>query len=452
MKLNILLINPWIYDFAAFNLWSKPLGLFKVAEYLSSFDTEILFIDCTDSGEIKKYGTGKYRSEAMEKGALLKDVPREYKRYGIRVDEFVERIKDVMPVDLVFMTSGMSYWYPGIQKAIEIVRDILGDVPIILGGTYPTLYPEHASASSGADFIYHGTLNESINFAVNTFGFRLKKKRKPLPYYELNLYQTYPFAPVLTSTGCPFRCSYCASMLLADTYRRRPPELVVEEVGDLLAKGVRDFAFYDDALLVDSEHHIKPILRSIALHCPGARFHTPNGLHARFIDQELARLMKNSNFRNIRLGLETIDSGRQKTTGNKVSNQEMEMAVAYLKKENFSKKEIGVYLMYGLPGQQWEEVKDGVSFLKSLGVSIYLTEFSPIRGTRSWSELIGKGVIHDNLDPLLTNNTVFSYLYSGYDPKDVKSMKLEVKKYNADIQREQREMHGLSDSYFLEKD
>jgi radical SAM superfamily enzyme YgiQ (UPF0313 family) len=198
-----------------------------------------------------------------------------------------------------------------------------------------------------------------------------------------------------------------------------------------LAKGVRDFAFYDDALLLDSEHHIKPILRSIGVHCPGARFHTPNGLHARFVDEELAWLMKNSNFRNIRLGLETIDSGRQKTTGNKVSKHEMEGAVAYLKKVGFSKKEIGVYLMYGLPGQQWEEVKDGVSFLKSLGVSIYLTEFSPIRGTKSWSELVGKGVIHDNLDPLLTNNTVFSYLYSGYDPGDIKSMKLEVKKYNA---------------------
>jgi radical SAM superfamily enzyme YgiQ (UPF0313 family) len=430
MKLNILLINPWIYDFAAFNLWSRPLGLLKVAEYLSSFDTELFFIDCTESGEIKKYGTGKYRSEAVEKGVLLRDIPRAYKRYGIRIEEFAERIKGVMPVDLVFMTSGMSYWYPGVQKATEIVRDILGDVPVILGGIYATLYPEHASRSSGADFIYYGSLNESINLAVNTFGFRLKRKRERIPYYKLNLYKTYPFAPVLTSRGCPFRCSYCASKLLTDTYRRRPPDEVVKEVGDLLGKGVRDFAFYDDALFADSEHHIKPILRAIGLHCPDARFHTPNGLHARFVDQELAWLMKNSHFRSIRLGLETVDSSRQKTTGDKVSNQEIERAVAYLKKEGFSKKEIGVYLMYGLPGQQWEEIKEGVRFLKTLGVSIYLTEFSPIRGTQSWSDLVREGVIHDTLDPLLTNNTVFSYLYSGYNPGDIKTMKLEVKKHN----------------------
>jgi len=430
MKLNILLINPWIYDFAAFNLWSRPLGLLKVAEYLSCFDTGLIFIDCTDSGEIKKYGTGKYRSEAIEKGTLLKGVPREYKRYGIRLEEFVERIKGAIPIDLVFMTSGMSYWYPGVQKAIEIVRDILGDVPIILGGIYATLYPGHASLNSGADFIYQGTLNEGINFAVNTFGFRLKRKGQCVPYYKLDLYQTYPFAPVLTSTGCPFRCSYCASMLLADTYRRRPPELVVEEVGDLMAKGVLDFAFYDDALFADSEHHIKPILRAIRLICPGVRFHAPNGVHARFMDQELACLMKDVNFRTIRLGLETVDGSGQKKTGDKVNNREIERAVACLKKEGFSKGEIGVYLMYGLPGQQWEEVMEGVRFLKTLGVSIYLTEFSPIKGTQSWTDLVQKGAIHDSLDPLLTNNTVFSYLYSGYNARDIEFIKLEVKKNN----------------------
>ena len=59
MKLRILLINPWIYDFAATNLWSSPLGILKVAECLSLYDVEFVFIDCTDSVRIKKYGKGK---------------------------------------------------------------------------------------------------------------------------------------------------------------------------------------------------------------------------------------------------------------------------------------------------------------------------------------------------------------------------------------------------------
>ena len=38
------------------------------------------------------------------------------------------------------------------------------------------------------------------------------------------------------------------------------------------------------------------------------RFHCPNGLHARLIDDELAKLMKESGFRTLRLSLETVNT------------------------------------------------------------------------------------------------------------------------------------------------
>src|SRR5208283_177559 len=222
MKLKILLVNPWIYDFAAFNLWARPLGLFRVAEYLSSFDTELYFIDCTGSCTTGRYGTGKFRAEMVDKPSLVEAVPRRFKRYGIGIDEFVRRVKAAMPFDAVLMTSVMSYWYPGVQKATEMIRELAGDVPVILGGIYATLYHEHAVNASGADFIFRGPLNESLKFVFSTFGFKLKKKGDNIPYYRLNLYTDYPFAPLQTSTGCPFRCSYCASELLSGAnYCRR---------------------------------------------------------------------------------------------------------------------------------------------------------------------------------------------------------------------------------------
>ena len=87
--------------------------------------------------------------------------------------------------------------------------------------------------------------------------------------------------------------------------------------------------------------------------------------------------------------------------------------------------------MYGLLGQELEEVRTGVAFLKTLNVRINLTEFSLIKGTESWNELLKKGVIDDNLDPLLTNNNIFTYLYSGYDPHEGEKMKLDVKMHNS---------------------
>jgi hypothetical protein len=116
MGSRILLINPWIYDFAAYNLWSRPLGLLKVAENLSSFDVELSLIDCVDASERKKFGSGKFVSEAVNKPPALKNVPRLYKRYGIAVDELAEKARKSLPVDMVFMTSIMSHWFRGCER------------------------------------------------------------------------------------------------------------------------------------------------------------------------------------------------------------------------------------------------------------------------------------------------------------------------------------------------
>jgi radical SAM superfamily enzyme YgiQ (UPF0313 family) len=329
------------------------------------------------------------------------------------------------------MTSIMSYWYPGVRKAIELLKETVDDVPVVLGGIYSTLYHEHASKFSGADFIYRGELSGAIKFVLSTFGFRMKKKGKEIHYYRLGLFDAHHYAPLLTSTGCPFRCDYCASRVLAGAFKRREPAGVVKEIAELHALGIRDFAFYDDALLADSEDHIKPILRDVIASGLHARFHTPNGLHARFMDEELASLMKRAGFRTIRLGLETVHHRRQDATGGKVHKDDVARAVSLLKGNGIPAREIGVYLMYGLPGQGLREVRDGVRFVRGLGVRVYLTEFSPIRGTGSWNELVGRGVFDDDLDPLCTNNTVYSYLYAGYDPEELEEMRLDVKKYNA---------------------
>ncbi len=181
---------------------------------------------------------------------------------------------------------------------------------------------------------------------------------------------------------------------------------------------------------MNADSHIKIILNDVIKSGVNVRFHCPNGIHAKFIDDELAYLMKQSGFTTLRLGLETVNQERQTKTGGKVTSESLILAVKKLKKNGLTKQEIGVYLMYGLPGQGFEEVKEGVEFLKSLDTRIYLTEFSPIPFTQCWEELKHSGVITDNTDPLLTNNSVFARLYSGYDLDALERLKLDVKQYN----------------------
>lgn len=429
-KQRILLVNPWIHDFAAFNLWARPLGLLHVAGFLSGFEVELLYIDCLDRFVRNEFGCGKYFSQKIEKPPRLRNVPRHYKRYGISVDEFSSRLKNLMPFNIVLVTSIMSYWYPGVQETLKRIRETAGNVPIILGGIYPTLYREHAARYSGADTVYSGPLDLRLLSLLGDFDVRVHASRQPVPYPELRFYPDQPFVPLLTSTGCPYRCTYCASGLLHSGYARRPVDDVFNEIYGFAKRGITDFVFYDDALLFDADHHLKPLLENIVRKHIDVRFHAPNGMHARFIDDELALLMRAAGFRTIRLSLETIDPVRQQQTGAKVVIADLEKAVKLLHSKGFTKKELGAYLMYGLPGQTLGEVQEGINFLKKLDVTVHLSEFSPIKGTPAWDHLVNKGIIEDSLDPIFTNNTVFSCLYAHYDLSALEKMKIAVREYN----------------------
>tara|TARA_B100000959_G_scaffold95190_1_gene100964 strand:- start:1420 stop:1743 length:324 start_codon:yes stop_codon:yes gene_type:complete len=91
---NILLISPWIHDFAAFGLWTKPLGLLYVGSTLQRFGYQAHLIDCLYNygypHKERQYGKRSFYSEQ-----IFSDIPRTFKRYGIPRDEFRRRLKDV---------------------------------------------------------------------------------------------------------------------------------------------------------------------------------------------------------------------------------------------------------------------------------------------------------------------------------------------------------------------
>ncbi|MBW2657577.1 MAG: B12-binding domain-containing radical SAM protein, partial [Deltaproteobacteria bacterium] len=63
--------------------------------------------------------------------------------------------------------------------------------------------------------------------------------------------------PLMTSRGCPYACAYCASRFLNPMRMVRSPANVMAEIEFWHRKeGVVDFAFYDDALLVNSKKQI----------------------------------------------------------------------------------------------------------------------------------------------------------------------------------------------------
>ncbi|GAH83435.1 unnamed protein product, partial [marine sediment metagenome] len=60
-----------------------------------------------------------------------------------------------------------------------------------------------------------------------------------------------PGGEVEASRGCPYHCTFCAKDNFRDAFRKRPLDVVLSEVDDLVAKGVRYVYFIDEIFVPD---------------------------------------------------------------------------------------------------------------------------------------------------------------------------------------------------------
>jgi radical SAM superfamily enzyme YgiQ (UPF0313 family) len=426
VKPSILFINPWIYDFAAYDLWSKPLGLLYLAGYLREWGFHTHLIDCLDvhnlgmTGSLQRvrhsrqpYGTGKFWRERVSKPAALRHVNRPYSRYGISRDLFMDELKKIRKPSAILVTSMMTYWYPGVREVIALSRQIHPGVPVILGGIYARLCTAHATAHCGPDLVVTNCGLDGLDSLVRVLAeIGIKGSGEPddprrCPFPAFDLLYSLDYVCLLTSSGCPYRCRYCASRFLNPRFIRRSPHEVLEEILFWHKRhGIRDFAFYDDALLVQSGNHISVLLQEV-LDCRlDIRFHTPNALHVREISPELARLLHVSGFRTIRLGLETEDMASHDHLDQKLSEGDFEKAVSYLRRAGYRPEEIGAYILMGLPGQKADSVKDTIKWTIGKGAAPYLAEYSPIPHTALWEEVVSHCAHDLSSEPLFHNNTL----------------------------------------------
>lgn len=435
---HILCINPWIHDFAAFDFWAKPLGLLSIAAILCEKGLEVSYIDCLDrfhpeeSKNMKVFwdGRGPFRKTEIDLPKGLENIGKKFSRYGIKPQWFAADLKKIKKPDLIFVTSLMTYWATGVKETIEMVKEAYPDVPVVLGGIYASLCYEHANKDTLADLVIKGSGEHHLKKIIRDFtGFELDDNNlsgdlDALPFPALDLQHKIAYAPILTSRGCPFSCEYCASSFLEPEIRRRSPENVFREIEHWHQNfGVQNFAFYDDALLVNSKQHAFPLFEKIIASKMDVWFHTPNALHIKEITEQAARLMFKAGFKTIRMGLETTDFSKTRNHDGKVSKNEFYTAVENLKAAGFEKKQIGAYLLCGLPGQNLDEVQISMHLVKQTGIHPVLAYYTPIPHTPMWET----AVTHSKFDllehPVFTNNTLFPCVKSTIDLKRISRLK-----------------------------
>jgi radical SAM superfamily enzyme YgiQ (UPF0313 family) len=433
MAPHILVINPWITDFAAYNFWIKPLGLLNITSLLRKNGLQVTLVDCMNySVKTKRYEDGNFFKTKIEKPLPLKSIPRNYSQYGITEEMLLKTLSLLEEPDLICVSSGMTYWYPGVFKVIEITKKSFKNVPVMLGGIYAALCSEHAEKHSGVDIVFNGNEGlEVLKIVCKLTGFEAtpnsELRTDISPYPAFDLYPQLNYVSVATSKGCPLRCTYCASPFLTKGFFRRDPFEVVDEIEYWTGKyGINNIAFYDDALLIEPSKHIIPILKEIikkGIHC---NFHTPNGLHIREIDEEVGSLLFRTGFKTIRLGFETSNEVMQSETGEKVDNLAFKQAIKHLKRAGYPGEEIGVYVMAGLPGQRVGGVEESIAFVKEAGARPILVEYSPIPHTPLFEKAKKMSQFDLENEPLYHNNSILPCQWEGFTMTDFRRLKEEL--------------------------
>ena len=383
---RVLLVNPWIEDFTAYDLWLRPLGLLHIGALLEAAGADVTLLDCLAreavGGLERFHATGRFPAVRTAKPAPLAGTRRHYYRFGMSDIVFNGRLAAMAARDFVFLGSAMTYWYGGVFRAARRLRAAFPRARIVLGGVYATLCPAHARRSGLFDDVVSAAEPAAAATAIAAVtGLPVAATDPPRPAYHL---YGHPLrhAAALTGWGCPFRCTYCATPRMFSGVRRKTPAAVLDELRQTVAvTGADHVAFYDDALLADRERHFRPILEGIARWRPPVRFHLPNAVHPRYIDGETARLLRTAGFATVRLGFEGMGEAARERSSGKVDQGAAEAAVAALRAAGFTAREVGAYLLFGLPGLDPAELETDIRYVHRLGIKIQLASFSPIPGT-----------------------------------------------------------------------
>lgn len=401
-KPKILLINPPIYDFSAYDFWLKPYGLMAFAGRLRK-SCNLFLWDYLDRlqdvkiGRDDRWGRGSYRKERIPKPTQFKQIPRYYYRFGRTRAEFGRFLQENAPFDAVLVQTVMTYWYPGVREVIEDIRRLCPTAAIIVGGFYATCCPDHA-AGLGADVVVRG---DNLSPMFSALGMAAPDEAG-LPPWEL--YPTLKTGVMTLTRGCPFRCGYCYVPQSEMGFAVRPIAACLDELAFLIRRGATDVAFYDDALLYQADKGLLPFLDAAMSRGLKVNFHTPNGLHARFLTAEVAQVMVQAGFGTFYLGYESNAAAFHGPSG-KVVSDELAAAADNLRQAGAEMRHVIAYQMLGHPRFAAQQLEASMRFANRLGLRVMLSDFSPLPGTPD-GDLCGD--ITDLSEPLCHNKTAYA--------------------------------------------
>jgi anaerobic magnesium-protoporphyrin IX monomethyl ester cyclase len=415
---KILLISPQFrlvkessseYSKNALKRAHPVLGLLSIASSLYESGYDVKYLDTVIEGIDNVFSFDQYTY-----------------CYGLSNEMIIKQVRDFDP-DIIGITCLFVSQIDQIKSISKEIKTKIGNIPIVLGGNYPSLQPEVVMENECIDYIIRGEgeqafiqLAESIilNRKKDQFPWLVYREKGTLvvgphierikdinstvyynwdlvplkKYWEKALPQN-PFAksklaiPYESSRGCPEKCIFCSTAkFFGPKFRMKTSQRVIEEIHSVVTDyGAQEIQFSDDNIAINYKRLLEICSGITDL---GVNLCCPNGIRLDYIKDDvnvalLLKKMKEAGFYQVSFA---VESGNEY-----ILNQVIRKRLDLIRMKRFvaMAKDAGIrvhaFFVIGLPFENREQITDTSDYARQMNADSYSFSIAtPFPGTRLW--------------------------------------------------------------------
>jgi anaerobic magnesium-protoporphyrin IX monomethyl ester cyclase len=279
--------------------------------------------------------------------------------------EVLKAVKQYSPGAITVMGGPHVSRYP-----VESAR--LPTVDYVLSGEAENAFPKLLQAFQGEgielssisglhwvdeDYIYHAGGKGEVVDNLDSLAFP-NRTELPLGKYGTLIARSRIATTILSSRGCPYRCTFCDAPQTKVRYRS--PENFIDEIEQCISQGIHEFYVFDDTFNISPDRVIK-----ICQELINRNLKINWGFRGRVdaLTDEVTRYLKEAGCFRIHLGIESAVPRILKLMNKHIDSEQAVEAVSIAKRHGL---QVHGFFMIGFPTETRQEINQTIAFAKKL--------------------------------------------------------------------------------------
>ncbi len=431
--IDVLLLQPPIRDYYLTAKRTIPYGLISIAASLIQNGFTVQVFDALATAKARNENRPPELSYLIEFYGKPDCSPfclfHQFQYFGYHF-EHIAKVVNESKARVVGISSLFTAYSKEALEVARIVKKELPECVIVLGGHHPTVMPENVMKCKHVDYIIRGegelafpvflrALNKNENLEkvpgivfrkndgtlfINSPAIVEDPDQFPIPAMDM-MKSTYyqrgkkPAIVVVSSRGCPLKCTYCCLANSPFTYRRRKVSSVLDEIDIAFKKQKKGLIDFEDENISLDRKWFKHLLGEIIKRYGEGKLElrAMNGLFPPSLDEDTIKLMKTAGFNTLNLSVGSMSSEQLKKFNRPDMSKSLEQVLFYAQK--YALKSV-CYLIAGAPGQKAEDSLSDLIYLARKPVVIGLSIFYPSPGSADYIYLEKKGLLPEHFSML----------------------------------------------------